>query len=210
MGICTIPAYIASVPAGNAGKADERKETRDHDPSVCTQRPLFLRPAAGSTSRATVRSGAGGTGGCPVLMRATMPMAFLRAWSTEKLTSPCWPRLMRCNPRPCGETGIFLAAPVSGNGKCVKAGKLSQVASGPRAAYDEVEAMLKIISSRDCIPGSRMKVCRNCRATIAPVGTLVIMRPWPGRMNRRSPAAHSPRSTPSASGPMTACRVWPS
>ena len=30
----------------------------------------------------------------------------------------------------------FLAVPVSGNGKCVKAGKLSAVASGPKAAYD--------------------------------------------------------------------------
>lgn len=30
----------------------------------------------------------------------------------------------------------FLAVPVSGNGKCVKAGKLSAVASGPQAAFD--------------------------------------------------------------------------
>lgn len=30
----------------------------------------------------------------------------------------------------------FLAVPVSGNGKCVKAGKLSAVASGPKSAYD--------------------------------------------------------------------------
>lgn len=30
----------------------------------------------------------------------------------------------------------YLAVPVSGNGKCVKAGKLSTVVSGPKAAYD--------------------------------------------------------------------------
>ncbi|MBM3607498.1 MAG: NAD(P)-dependent oxidoreductase [Alphaproteobacteria bacterium] len=36
-----------------------------------------------------------------------------------------------------GEMGAqFLAVPVSGNGKCVKASKLSAVASGPKAAYD--------------------------------------------------------------------------
>lgn len=36
----------------------------------------------------------------------------------------------------------FLVAPVSGNGKVVKAGKLSTVVSGPRAAYDEAENLL--------------------------------------------------------------------
>jgi 3-hydroxyisobutyrate dehydrogenase len=36
----------------------------------------------------------------------------------------------------------FLAAPVSGNGKVVKAGRLSIAASGPRATFDEVEPYL--------------------------------------------------------------------
>jgi 3-hydroxyisobutyrate dehydrogenase len=36
----------------------------------------------------------------------------------------------------------FLAAPVSGNGKCVKAGKLSAAVSGPREAYDAVRPVL--------------------------------------------------------------------
>ena len=36
----------------------------------------------------------------------------------------------------------YLAAPVSGNGKVVKAGKLTMVASGPRPAFDEVEELL--------------------------------------------------------------------
>jgi 3-hydroxyisobutyrate dehydrogenase len=36
----------------------------------------------------------------------------------------------------------FIACPVSGNGKCVKAGKLSAVASGPEAAFQEVKACL--------------------------------------------------------------------
>jgi 3-hydroxyisobutyrate dehydrogenase len=36
----------------------------------------------------------------------------------------------------------LIACPVSGNGKCVKAGKLSAVASGPEAAFQEVKACL--------------------------------------------------------------------
>jgi len=39
----------------------------------------------------------------------------------------------------------FLAAPVSGNGKVVKAGKLSIAASGPRSAYDAVLPMLQAL-----------------------------------------------------------------
>ena len=37
----------------------------------------------------------------------------------------------------------FLVAPVSGNGKVVKAGKLTMVASGPREVFDEVEGLLR-------------------------------------------------------------------
>ena len=43
----------------------------------------------------------------------------------------------------CEERGVgFLAAPVSGNGKVVRAGKLSLVVSGPRPAYDKVVHLL--------------------------------------------------------------------
>jgi 3-hydroxyisobutyrate dehydrogenase-like beta-hydroxyacid dehydrogenase len=40
---------------------------------------------------------------------------------------------------------VFLAAPVSGNAKVVKAGRLSIAVSGPRDAYDEVEPLLALI-----------------------------------------------------------------
>jgi len=49
----------------------------------------------------------------------------------------------RADVRRVGAT--FLAAPVSGNGKVVKAGKLSIVASGPRETYDEVEGYLELL-----------------------------------------------------------------
>ncbi|BEP13098.1 NAD(P)-dependent oxidoreductase [Acidothermaceae bacterium B102] len=40
---------------------------------------------------------------------------------------------------------VFLAAPVSGNAKVVKAGRLSIAVSGPRDAYDEVEPLLALM-----------------------------------------------------------------
>jgi 3-hydroxyisobutyrate dehydrogenase-like beta-hydroxyacid dehydrogenase len=41
---------------------------------------------------------------------------------------------------------VFLAAPVSGNAKVVKAGRLSIAVSGPREAYDEVEPLLELMA----------------------------------------------------------------
>ena len=61
----------------------------------------------------------------------------------------------------------FVAAPVSGNGKCVRAGKLSVVASGPKAAFDAVEGLLKIIAGRgvtyvgDADQSRIVKICHN-------------------------------------------------
>ena len=43
---------------------------------------------------------------------------------------------------------VYLCAPVSGNGKVAKAGKLLIVASGPKAAYDEVEPLLAAIGRK--------------------------------------------------------------
>ena len=40
----------------------------------------------------------------------------------------------------------FVAAPVSGNGKCVKAGKLSSVTSGPREAFERVAPLIEAIA----------------------------------------------------------------
>jgi 3-hydroxyisobutyrate dehydrogenase len=39
----------------------------------------------------------------------------------------------------------YIAAPVSGNGKCVKAGKLSIVASGPEDVFEKVRPFLEVI-----------------------------------------------------------------
>jgi 3-hydroxyisobutyrate dehydrogenase-like beta-hydroxyacid dehydrogenase len=60
----------------------------------------------------------------------------------------------------------MLAAAVSGNGRVVQAGKLSLVASGPRAGYDEALPYLQVLGSGVSYVGegevSRMiKICHN-------------------------------------------------
>jgi 3-hydroxyisobutyrate dehydrogenase len=49
--------------------------------------------------------------------------------------------------RVCADKGVgYLVAPVSGNGKVVKAGKLTMVCSGPREVFDEVKDLLLVMS----------------------------------------------------------------
>jgi 3-hydroxyisobutyrate dehydrogenase-like beta-hydroxyacid dehydrogenase len=60
----------------------------------------------------------------------------------------------------------YLAAPVSGNPKVVKAGLLTFVVSGPRAAFDEVEPLLGLLGSGVTYVGegelARLaKICHN-------------------------------------------------
>ena len=60
----------------------------------------------------------------------------------------------------------MLAAPVSGNAKVVKAGKLSVVASGPRAAYDEALPWLEALGTGAAYVGEGelariVKICHN-------------------------------------------------
>jgi 3-hydroxyisobutyrate dehydrogenase len=63
-----------------------------------------------------------------------------------------------------GERGAeFVAAPVSGNGKCVRAGKMSAVASGPRAAFDRVEPMLSAIAGRGVAYVGEGELARICK-----------------------------------------------
>jgi 3-hydroxyisobutyrate dehydrogenase len=60
----------------------------------------------------------------------------------------------------------LLAAPVSGNAKVIKAGKLSFVCSGPKAVFDEVEPLLKLIAPAASYVGEGelariVKICHN-------------------------------------------------
>jgi 3-hydroxyisobutyrate dehydrogenase len=60
----------------------------------------------------------------------------------------------------------LLAAPVSGNAKVIKAGKLSFVCSGPRAVFDEVAPLLRHIAPSASYVGEGelariVKICHN-------------------------------------------------
>ena len=60
----------------------------------------------------------------------------------------------------------YLAAPVSGNAKVIKAGKLSFVCSGPKTAFDEVLPYLKMIGPAASYVGEGelariVKICHN-------------------------------------------------
>ena len=57
----------------------------------------------------------------------------------------------------------FISSPVSGNGATVKAGKLSCVASGPKAAFDEVEAMLATFAPRGVAYVGEGELSRICK-----------------------------------------------
>lgn len=57
----------------------------------------------------------------------------------------------------------FLAAPVSGNPKCVRVGKLSSVVSGPKAAFDKVEALIKIYAPRGVFYVGEDELARICK-----------------------------------------------
>ncbi len=57
----------------------------------------------------------------------------------------------------------FVSAPVSGNGKCVKAGKLSTVVSGPKAAFDQVEPYLAAIAASGVSYVGEGELSRICK-----------------------------------------------
>lgn len=57
----------------------------------------------------------------------------------------------------------FLAAPVSGNGKCVKAGKLSQVVSGPADTFEAVKDYLETISGAGVAYVGEGELARFCK-----------------------------------------------
>lgn len=67
----------------------------------------------------------------------------------------------------CGERGVaFLAAPVSGNGKVVKAGALTMVVSGPEETYEQVAPLLRHIGKSATYVGDGdaarlVKICHN-------------------------------------------------
>ena len=63
-----------------------------------------------------------------------------------------------------GELGAaMIASPVSGNAKCVRAGKLSAVASGPEAAYRQVEPLIRTFAVRGVAYVGEGELARFCK-----------------------------------------------
>ena len=63
--------------------------------------------------------------------------------------------------RECGVQ--FLSAPVSGNPRCVTAGKLSSVVSGPKAAFDKTSALIKAYAVRGVAYVGEGELARICK-----------------------------------------------
>jgi 3-hydroxyisobutyrate dehydrogenase len=57
----------------------------------------------------------------------------------------------------------YIAAPVSGNAKVIKAGKLSSVCSGPESAYRKVEEMIKVYAPRGVSYVGEGELARVCK-----------------------------------------------
>ncbi|MGI9381096.1 MAG: NAD(P)-dependent oxidoreductase [Methyloligellaceae bacterium] len=57
----------------------------------------------------------------------------------------------------------YISAPVSGNGKCVKAGKLSVVASGPEAAFNQAKPYLETFALRGVSYVGEGELARFCK-----------------------------------------------
>jgi 3-hydroxyisobutyrate dehydrogenase len=57
----------------------------------------------------------------------------------------------------------MVAAPVSGNGKCVKAGKLSSVASGPKDAFETVKPYIETYAKRGVSYVGEGELSRVCK-----------------------------------------------
>ncbi len=57
----------------------------------------------------------------------------------------------------------LVASPVSGNGKCVKVGKLSAVCSGPRAAFEKVEPVISTLAPMGVSYVGEGELARFCK-----------------------------------------------
>lgn len=62
-----------------------------------------------------------------------------------------------------GRGAAFLAAPVSGNGKCVRAGKLSTVVSGPESAFETVRPYLETFALHGVSYVGEGELARICK-----------------------------------------------
>lgn len=58
---------------------------------------------------------------------------------------------------------VLVAAPVSGNAKCIRAGKMSAVVSGPRDAFDKVEPVIAAMAAKGVSYVGEGELARFCK-----------------------------------------------
>ncbi len=123
----------------------------DHPHELANVDVLFMMLATGKDLE-HVLFGAGGvlsTGGKPKLVVDCSSIGMDESLSVRERLA---------------EHGIaLLAAPVSGNGHCVRAGKLSSVVSGPRAAFDQVEAIITAYAPKGVTYVGEGELARICK-----------------------------------------------
>jgi 3-hydroxyisobutyrate dehydrogenase-like beta-hydroxyacid dehydrogenase len=90
----------------------------------------------------------------------------------------------------------YLAAPVSGNAKVIKAGKLSFVCSGPRKAFDQALPYLEMIgpSASYVGDGELARIVKICHNVFLGVVTQSLAEITSSRRRRACRATHSSRS----------------
>ena len=69
----------------------------------------------------------------------------------------------RLRDRLSARGAALVAAPVSGNGKCVAAGKLSAVASGPRAAFETARPIIEAVAGHGVSYVGEGELARFCK-----------------------------------------------
>jgi len=124
-------------------------------PADLRDRDIVFSTVSASDDLIAVSSGENG-----VLSAAQSPKLFIDCSTVSEEASV----QVRAAAERCGTE--MLSAPVSGNAKVVKAGKLTIVASGPRAAFDMAEPYLATLGIGVTYVGegelSRMvKICHN-------------------------------------------------
>jgi 3-hydroxyisobutyrate dehydrogenase len=125
-------------------------------PVDLADRDVVFVMVAGSADLADVTSGDGGL--------LTHPEAAPRVIVDSSTVSAAASVLVRDAAAARGAQ--FLAAPVSGNPKVVRAGKLTLAVSGPRPAFDEVEELLRLLGRGVTYVGEGevarlVKICHN-------------------------------------------------
>jgi 3-hydroxyisobutyrate dehydrogenase-like beta-hydroxyacid dehydrogenase len=139
-----------SEPLGAAGA------TLVHSPADLAERDIVFTMVAGSDDLVEVVAGDGG-----LLSRADAAPRCIVDSSTVSADAS-----ERVRAAAAARGTALVAAPVSGNPKVVAAGRLTVVASGPRAAYDEVEPYLRHFGAGVTYVGEGdaarlVKICHN-------------------------------------------------